>query len=491
MAQSLSLLFFEATGKKAGEQTTLTASGSNRRYYRIESEDKTTSLIGVQGTSKDENHAFLYMAEHFMKKGLNVPKVLAVSDDEMNYVQQDLGNVLLFDYIAEGRKTGVFSAKEKDMLRETMRALARFQVTGAEEFDFNQCYPQPEFNLRSILWDLNYFKYCFLKATGLEFQEDKLENEFERLAYILLQNRMNAFMYRDFQSRNVMVVEKVVESSEGSEVQEVVPYFIDFQGGRKGPVFYDVASFLWQAKANFHPDLREELVEVYLEELQKYMPVDKEVFYETLKHFVLFRTMQVLGAYGFRGYFEKKPHFLQSIPFAIDNLRHLLKHASEDYPYLIEVLQKMTEMKQFKDVGVRKPLVVRVMSFSYKKGIPADPSGNGGGFVFDCRAVNNPGKYERYTHFTGMDEPVIQFLEEDGEMQPFLEQAYQLVDFSVKRYMDRGFQNLMVSFGCTGGQHRSVYSAEKMAKHINEKFGVEVQLIHREQNMERTLNAKD
>ena len=483
MAQSLSQLFFEITGKKVGEQTALTASGSNRRYYRIESEDKTTSLIGVQGTSRDENHAFLYMAEHFMNKGLNVPKVLAVSDDEMNYVQQDLGNVLLFDYIADGRKTGVFSVKEKDMLRETMRALARFQVVGAEQFDFNQCYPQPEFNLRSILWDLNYFKYCFLKATGLDFQEDKLENEFERLAYILLQNRMNAFMYRDFQSRNVMVCKK----DDGTEV----PYFIYFQGGRKGPVFYDVASFLWQAKANFHPDLREELVEVYLEELQKYMPVDKEAFYDTLKHFVLFRTMQVLGAYGFRGYFEKKPHFLQSIPFAIDNLRHLLKHASEDYPYLIEVLQKMTEMKQFKDVGVRKPLVVKVMSFSYKKGIPADPSGNGGGFVFDCRAVNNPGKYERYTHFTGMDEPVIQFLEEDGEIQPFLEQAYQLVDFSVKRYKDRGFQNLMVSFGCTGGQHRSVYSAEKMAQHINEKFGVEVQLIHREQNIERVLNAKD
>ena len=483
MAQSLSQLFFEATGKMAGEQTALTASGSNRRYYRIESEDKTTSLIGVQGTSRDENHAFLYMAEHFMKKGLNVPKVLAVSDDEMNDVQQDLGNVLLFDYIAEGRKTGVFSAREKEMLRKTMRGLARFQVLGAEEFDFNQCYPQPEFNLRSILWDLNYFKYCFLKATGLDFQEDKLENEFERLAYILLQNRMNAFMYRDFQSRNVMVC----KDTDGNEV----PYFIDFQGGRRGPVFYDVASFLWQAKANYHPDLREELVEVYLEELQKYMPVDRELFYDTLKHFVLFRTMQVLGAYGFRGYFEKKPHFLQSIPFAIDNLRHLLKHASEDYPYLIEVLQKMTEMKQFKDVGVRKPLVVRVMSFSYKKGIPADPSGNGGGFVFDCRAVNNPGKYERYTHFTGMDEPVITFLEEDGEILPFLEQAYQLVDFSVKRYMDRGFQNLMVSFGCTGGQHRSVYAAEKMAQHINEKFGVEVQLIHREQNMERVLDAKD
>ena len=481
--QSLSQLFFEATGKRAVEQNALTASGSNRRYYRLVSEDGQTSLIGVQGTSRDENHAFIYMAEHFLKQGLSVPRVVAVSDDEMCYLQEDLGNTLLFDYIAEGRKTGVFSAAEKEMLRKTVRGLAKFQVVAAKGFDFKQCYPQPEFNLRSIQWDLNYFKYCFLKATGLDFQEDRLENEFERLAYILLRSEYSAFMYRDFQSRNVMIV----KNAEG----ELVPYFIDFQGGRKGPVYYDVASFLWQAKANFHPDLREELVAEYINELQKYMPVNVEAFYETLKHFVLFRTMQVLGAYGFRGYFEKKPHFLQSIPFAIDNLRHLLKHTSEDYPYLIEVLKEMTEMKQFKDVGMRKPLVVRVMSFSYKKGIPADPSGNGGGFVFDCRAINNPGKYERYQFFTGMDEPVIRFLEEDGEILPFLQQAYDMVDFSVKRYMDRGFQNLMVSFGCTGGQHRSVYAAEKMAQHINEKYGVEVQLIHREQNMERVLNAKD
>ena len=481
--QSLSQLFFEATGKRAGEQNALTASGSNRRYYRLVSEDGQTSLIGVQGPSRDENHAFIYMAEHFLKQGLAVPRVVAVSDDEMCYLQEDLGNTLLFDYIAEGRKTGVFSAAEKEMLRKTVRGLAKFQVVASKGFDFKQCYPQPEFNLRSIQWDLNYFKYCFLKATGLDFQEDRLENEFERLAYILLRSEYSAFMYRDFQSRNVMIV----KNDEG----ELVPYFIDFQGGRKGPVYYDVASFLWQAKANFHPDLREELVAEYIDELQKYMPVDVEAFYDTLKHFVLFRTMQVLGAYGFRGYFEKKPHFLQSIPFAIDNLRHLLKHASEDYPYLIEVLKEMTEMKQFKDVGMRKPLVVRVLSFSYKKGIPADPSGNGGGFVFDCRAINNPGKYERYQFFTGMDEPVISFLEEDGEILPFLQQAYEMVDFSVKRYRDRGFQNLMVSFGCTGGQHRSVYAAEKMAQHINEKFGVEVQLIHREQNMERVLNARD
>jgi hypothetical protein len=295
-------------------------------------------------------------------------------------------------------------------------------------------------------------------------------------------------MYRDFQSRNVMVVSK---KNEETGEEELVPYFIDFQGGRRGPVFYDVASFLWQAKANFHNELRIELIEEYLDELKKYVSVDEEEFYETLKHYVLFRTMQVLGAYGFRGYFEKKPHFLQSIPYAIENLRQLLKNAAEDYPYLVEVLHKMTEMKQFKEVGVKKPLVVRVYSFSYKKGIPADASGNGGGFVFDCRAVNNPGKYERYTYYTGMDQPVIQFLEEDGEIFPFLDAAYSLVDASVKRYIDRGFQNLMVSFGCTGGQHRSVYAAEHMAKHINDKFGVEVQLIHREQNMEREFPAKE
>lgn len=474
--QNLGQLYFEYTGERALEQVPMSASGSNRRYYRLTSAGQ--SLIGVQGTSREENEAFLYMAQHFRKKSLNVPRVVAVSDDKMLYLQEDLGDTLLFDFIADGRKTGVFHEDEKAMLRKTIRQLARLQVLGSEDFDYNKCYPQPEFNLRSINWDLNYFKYCFLKATGLEYQEDKLESDFERLAYILLQHRTNTFMYRDFQSRNVMV-------------KDGEPYFIDFQGGRKGPVYYDVASFLWQAKAHYHPELRQELIDEYLDELNKYMPMDRDDFYATLKHFVLFRTMQVLGAYGFRGYFEKKPHFLQSIPFAIENLRLLLKDCGEDYPYLIEVLHDMTELKQFKEISVRKPLVVRVYSFSYKKGIPADESGNGGGFVFDCRAVNNPGKYERYTYMTGLDEPVIRFLEEDGEIFPFLEASYKLVDASVKRYIDRGFRNLMVSFGCTGGQHRSVYSAEKMAAHINEKFGVEVQLIHREQNIETVLPSRD
>lgn len=475
MSQSLAQLFQQHTGFMPDEITQLSASGSNRRYFRIKGNDQ--SVIGVQGTSEAENAAFIYMAEHFRLKGLNVPEVYAVSDDKMTYIQEDLGDTLLFDFIAEGRKTGVFCEEEKQMLRKTMRALADLQVTGAQDFDYRVCYPQPEFNLRSIQWDLNYFKYCFLKATGVEYQEDRMENDFERLAYILLQGRTDTFMYRDFQSRNVMI-------------RNGEPYFIDFQGGRKGPLYYDVASFLWQAKAHFHPDLRHELIEVYLEELEHFIPLNRDEFYATLRHFVLFRTLQVLGAYGFRGYFEKKPHFLQSIPFAIENLRQLLTEGSEDYPYLLEVLRNMTELKQFKEVNVRKPLVVRVYSFSYKKGIPQDDSGNGGGFVFDCRAVNNPGKYERYTFFTGMDEPVIKFLEDDGEILPFLDNAYNLVDASVKRYIDRGFRNLMVSFGCTGGQHRSVYAAEKMAKHINDKFGVEVQLIHREQNIENVLPAK-
>lgn len=485
MSKTIEQLFTEATGQMPKEQVALTNSGSNRHYSRLTTEDGKVSLIGVEGTSLDENNAFLYMSRHFRQQGLNVPEVLAVSEDHMMYVQEDLGDLSLFDFMEEGRKTGVFSEKEKSVLRKTMQALARFQVKGAENFDFRVCYPQPEFNLRSILWDLNYFKYCFLKATGLDFQEDKLENEFERLAFVLLQARLSYFMYRDFQSRNVMLVQQDTDG-----IEQWTPYFIDFQGGRKGPIYYDVASFLWQAKANFSTELREELIDVYLDELETMVPTDRNEFRDTLKHFVLFRTMQVLGAYGFRGYFEKKPHFLQSIPFAIENLRRLLKTASEDYPYLIEVLQRMTEMKQFQEVAVRKPLVVKIYSFSYKKGIPADDSGNGGGFVFDCRAVNNPGKYERYNSFTGLDEPVIRFIEEDGEMLTFLSSAFPMVDASVKRYMERGFQHLMVCFGCTGGQHRSVYGAEKMAKHINEKFGVEVRLIHREQNIEKTLCAR-
>ena len=323
---------------------------------------------------------------------------------------------------------------------------------------------------------MNYFKYCFLKATGMEFQENRLEDDFLKMSDVLLRNQSATFMYRDFQSRNVMI-------------RDGRPWFIDFQGGRKGPVYYDVASFLWQAKAKYPEDLRQELLLDYIEALRKYMPVDEKYFLSQLRHFVLFRTLQVLGAYGFRGYFEKKPHFIQSVPFAIENLRQLLKLDYPEYPYLCGLLRELTELKQFSDDLQRRTLEVKIVSFAYKKGIPNDPTGNGGGFVFDCRAINNPGKYERYNHFTGLDEPVIRFLEEDGEITVFLEHVYDLVDASVKRYLDRGFTNLMVCFGCTGGQHRSVYSAQHLAEHLHQKFGVKVSLTHREQNIEQLFKS--
>ena len=473
ITEQIKNLYRTYTGHEAEEVTELPSSGSNRRYFRLHGPQ---TLIGVSGTSIEENRAFIYMADHFRQKGLPVPEVYAQSDDQSFYLQEDLGDTLLFDAIEKGRKSSVFDESEKTLLRQTITKLPEIQFMGSDGFDFSYCYPQEEFNQRSILWDLNYFKYCFLKATGMEFQENRLEDDFLKMSDVLLRNQSATFMYRDFQSRNVMI-------------RDGHPWFIDFQGGRKGPVYYDVASFLWQAKAKYPEDLRQELLLDYIEALRKYMPVDEKYFFSQLRPFVLFRTLQVLGAYGFRGYFEKKPHFIQSVPFAIENLRQLLKQDYPEYPYLCGLLRELTELKQFSDDLQRRTLEVKIVSFAYKKGIPNDPTGNGGGFVFDCRAINNPGKYERYNHFTGLDEPVIRFLEEDGEITVFLEHVYDLVDASVKRYLDRGFTNLMVCFGCTGGQHRSVYSAQHLAEHLHQKFGVKVSLTHREQNIEQLFKS--
>ena len=472
--QQLTKLFTQYTGKSNPSVEPLPSSGSNRRYYRLTKDD--ISLIGVAGRSREENHAFIELSRHFHNQQLNTPEVLAVSDDEMFYIQQDLGDSVLFDAIKGGRLTGVFSADEKELLHKTIAQLADFQVKGAKNLNFDVCYPQAEFNNRSVYWDLNYFKYNFLKTTEMEFQEDLLENDFDKLAQNLLQDESDTFLYRDFQSRNVMLVD-------GN------PYFIDYQGGRKGPVYYDVASFLWQAKANFPDDLRDELIQTYIASLKKHREVDEAKFIKKLRLFVLFRTLQVLGAYGFRGYFEKKPHFIQSIPFALNNLRELLKDGFNEYPYLTKILYEMINLKQFADTQKRE-LEVRVFSFAYKKGIPNDASGNGGGYVFDCRSINNPGKYERFNHFTGLDDEVIKFLEDDGEMKMFLDNIYPLVDSHVKRYLERNFTNLMVSFGCTGGQHRSVYAAQKTAEHISKKFGIKVSLVHREQNLEQEFKGR-
>ena len=465
-------LFEQYTGQKVRNFEELPSSGSNRRYFRITGDDVT--LIGARGTSVPENIAFWNMARHFREKGINVPEVLAHSNDFSCYLQEDLGNDTLFSLVAEGREKGAYSPAEKALITKAIRALPKIQFEGAAGLDFSVCFPQPEFDERMISFDQNYFKYCFLKATGLEFSEIELDKDFRAMSDVLMRSMSDTFLYRDFQARNVMI--KYGE-----------PWFIDFQGGRKGPVYYDVASFIWQAKAAYSEAFKMELIDAYLDALKPYMPISRTEFLKTLRHFVLFRTLQVLGAYGFRGYFEKKPHFLQSVPYAMDNLRRLLKEPFEEYPYLTRLLGELTSMKQFSDLNQERGLEVDVFSFAYKKGIPNDASGNGGGYVFDCRGLENPGKYEHFKHFTGVDPEVVKFMEDDGGVLKFLDHAYDLVDAHVQRFIERKFTHLMVSFGCTGGQHRSVYCAEHMADHLAKKFSIRVRITHRELEIEKEL----
>lgn len=324
----ISKLYKQVTGQQHDNIELLTGSGSNRRYLRMTGP---RSLIAVCGESTAENRAFIYMARHFRNKGIPVPEVLAVSDDESFYIQEDLGDTLLFNAITNGRTTGEFSDYEKGLIRKSIARLPSIQFKGAEGMDFEMCYPLSDFNRRTVMWDLNYFKYCFLKATGISFNESTLEDDFEAMTDILLKASSDTFMYRDFQSRNVII-------------KDEEPYFIDFQGGRKGPIYYDVASFLWQAKANFNSELREEMIDTYISEASKFTDINPAEFRQTLHHFVVFRTMQVLGAYGFRGLLERKAHFIESIPYALNNLQTLFKHHLNEYPYLSKVLVQLSQM---------------------------------------------------------------------------------------------------------------------------------------------------
>jgi len=510
--EKLKQLYKDYAREECAKCEEMKGGGSNRQYYRITGQNGKT-LVGVVGTSRDENHAFIYLAKHFTMRQLPVPNVLAVSEDGLRYLQDDLGNRSLFDALKAGREAGGrYTQHEKELLRRTITELPAIQMRGARGLDFSHCYPQSEMDVTNVLFDLNYFKYCFLKATGLDFHELKLEASFQLMAKDLCEGGTDAaFLYRDFQARNVMLDE------------HDRPFFIDFQGGRKGAVQYDVASFLWQASARYSSELRQELIDVYIDSLMQYTEVNERKFREKLNLFVLFRLLQVLGAYGFRGYFERKKHFLESIPPAMENLRELLTEGGCPYPYLREVLTDLVNLPQFAPVPVQPvqradgfkitdknpytahpsdgpatfskydgkgPLRVRVFSFSFRKGIPEDESGNGGGYVFDCRSTHNPGRYEPYKQLTGLDEPVIRFLEDDGEILTFLESVYKIADAHVVRYIQRGFTDLMFSFGCTGGQHRSVYSAQHLAEYINEKYGVQVDICHREQNIKQTLPAK-
>lgn len=484
-SQRIINLYRQTFGAEPSNIEKLPASGSNRQYFRLTAPaccdsvvtPSTGTIIGCIGTNTAENASFYALAEAFAARHLPVPAVYAMSDDQTCYLQQDLGSTSLFDFIRKGREAGgQYDDMERAMLHTVMADLPSLQMEAASEAIYQHCYPQPYFDERTVRFDLNYFKYNYLKLTGIDFNEMELEDEFDRLCHELLSVEEQGFMYRDFQARNVMLYEGR-------------PYYIDFQGGRRGPIYYDVASFLWQASARYPDQLRQELIDTYLSSLQEYVSIDRETFMQRLHLFVLFRTLQVLGAYGFRGLWERKPHFLQSIPAALENLTAILASLSaEPFPYLSHLATKLSRPLPSPLEGSGgplgfAPLTVRIFSFSYKSplGIPKDESGNGGGYVFDCRSTNNPGRYAEYKQLTGLDQAVIDFLERDGEILTFLESVYKLADFHVQRYLDRGFTSLMFSFGCTGGQHRSVYSAQHLAEHLHRKFGIHVVVCHREQ----------
>ena len=455
-------LFCRKYGVAPDVVTKLCGDGSNRAYYRLSHGD--LSVIGVMGTAVEENRTFIAVAKAFAESGLDAPEILAVSDDALCYLQNDLGNVTLYEALKESRESGCFSSGDVELLCEVMSLLPHIQYKVPLHFDFSQCYPVCEFSERTVMWDLNYFKYCFLKGVGVEFNENLLEDEFERMTSLLLCDNDNTFLYRDFQSRNVMLC--------GGK-----PFFIDFQGGRRGPVYYDVASFVGQARAKYTAPVVDKMIDAYLASLSEYRSVDKKDFLRMLTVFRIFRLLQNLGTYGYRGLFERKKAFVETIPAALSQLSQLLEETGGEFAYIKGLIDEIRLLPRFAAEDL-KELTVDVVSFSYKRGIPDDTSGNGGGFVFDCRAIHNPGRYEPYKKLTGMDEPVMKFLEEESDIAEFLENAYSQVDYMVDTYRRRGFTHVQVCCGCTGGQHRSVYSAEHIARHVADKFGVKVVVNH-------------
>lgn len=458
-------LYHKWCGKEATSHTELPPSGSSRRYFRIEGEGGTA--IGVYNADKKENDAFVSFSRSLKQVGINVPEVYAEDLAYGVYLQQDLGDTTLYSLLTATRAANgnVFSAELVEIYKKVLGALVRIQTEGTDAIDFSKCYPRSAFDRQSMMWDLQYFKYYFLKLSHIMFDEQALENDYNRLMDYLLEVKHDYFLYRDFQSRNIMIVDGE-------------PWFIDYQGGRKGSLQYDVASLLYDAKADIPQNVREDLLTYYID-LLGYQ--DRQEFESHFYAYVLIRIMQAMGAYGYRGFFEKKAHFLKSIPFALANMSSIIDNhpLPIEVPELMRVLNSITTNEQLLGIAKTTKLKVSVSSFSYKHGIPTDNSGNGGGFVFDCRALPNPGRYERYKSLTGRDQEVIEFFEcEHDKMESFIAPIKQIVALSVEKYIERGFTNLMINFGCTGGQHRSVYCAEQIAHWIDETYDVEVSLKH-------------
>lgn len=456
-------------GGKAAEPVRLPGSGSDRIYYRLTTEDRRTA-IGVIGNNVAENRSFISLARYFADEGIAMPHIYGVAEGGGAYLQEDLGDTSLFSLIGTQDAPG--------LVAECMKSLAHMQTLPVAEWQ-DCCFCGP-FDRRQAMWDLNYFKYEYLKPSGAVFDEDRLEDDFETLAAALVSypKSLEGFMYRDCQSRNVMV-------------RDGKPYWIDFQGGRVGPCVYDAVSFLWQAKAGFNSEFRRRMLSVYAAEFAALRGIADRKVLEAVPVFVLFRTLQVLGAYGFRGLVQHRAHFVESIPGALANLRELIASGAVDaYPELKRVCEILVNDNRFVRDSGRAGLTVEVFSFSYKRGYPADYSGNGGGFMFDCRALHNPGRYDEYKLLTGLDKPVRDFLEEHGEIQPFLASAWELTDAAVECYRRRGFTSLQIGYGCTGGRHRSVYSADATARHIAAKYpDVRVIVNHREQEIREEVKA--
>lgn len=464
----LQQLYSDHFGSEPTSVEVLPKAGSDRKYYRLTGDRG--NAIGAFNLDIRENDTFIYLARHFKNKNIHVPEIYGVDYSGQIYLQEDLGATALYDIV----RKQPFNEQTAALYRKVLQELVKLQIDGADGFDFSKCYPVQAFDKTSMFWDLNSFKYYFARTARAMFHESSLQRDFHKLTDWLLKEQHQYFMMRDCQARNILV-------------KENQPYFIDFQGGRKGALQYDVASLLWQAGARIPMNYRESLVEDYIGFVSERIPdIDKKAFKARYYGFLLIRMLQVLGAYGFRGLFEGRGHFIESIPPALDNVKWFMQNISieVELPELYGLLNHLCNMEMFRPKiwdGAQKSLVVQINSFSYKRGLPEDHSGNGGGFIFDCRGLHNPGRYEPYKALTGKDEPVIKFLLTESRVEEFLENIFKVVDINVQNYLERDFEHLQINFGCTGGQHRSVYCAESTAKYLREKYKVKVEVKHIEQ----------
>src|SRR6218665_712536 len=478
---SIRQLYISWKGVPPDSVDVLPQSGSERRYFRLFGDGGT--LIGTYGANIPENDAFIYFSRQFKPKGLAVPEILAISEDGVYYLQEDFGDVSLLNHLeADG-----FTEKVYGLFKKSLEELATLQVKGDKGLDYEQCLTNKEFGKQAIMADLLYFKYYFLDALRKPYDKQKLIDDFEALSNYLTHTEYKYFMFRDFQSRNIMVK------------KDDSVHFIDYQGAMKGAPQYDAASMLWQARANLSEDWKENLLEDYMNSFEKLIPspLDRIVFRSQYNGYVLIRLLQVLGAYGFRGLFERKAQFLTAIPLGLKNLKDFLNNQSlgisvPEFRKVLDLCVSDEVIQQFTPIQAsdETPLVVKIKSFSYRNGIPADESGNGGGYVFDCRGILNPGRFESMKYQTGRDKEVKDFLEQQTKMQEFLNSTFDIVDISVEDYIQRGFGHLSVSFGCTGGQHRSVYAADALARHLRNKFKVKIELAHVVQDAKNWINEK-